>query len=75
MIEAGLLLCDFCDKSDMQVRWLFKQGASHICDECVDLCGKIMAELEAGEIEYDSWLAARPVGSLLKSAGKPKGKK
>jgi ATP-dependent Clp protease ATP-binding subunit ClpX len=39
-----LLHCSFCGKNQTQVRKLIAGPAVFICDECVDLCNKIIAE-------------------------------
>jgi hypothetical protein len=42
--------CSFCGKNPKEVRKLIAGPSVHICDECVKLCGGIMAEdLEAAK--------------------------
>jgi len=36
--------CSFCGKSQKEVRILIAGPTVFICDECVDLCGQIVAE-------------------------------
>lgn len=39
--------CSFCGKTQREVRKLIAGPACFICDECVDLCGEIMADERA----------------------------
>lgn len=39
------LACSFCGKNQTQVRKLIGGPGVYICDECVDLCNEILAEL------------------------------
>ena len=40
--------CSFCGKKNMEVkRMIAGPGKVYICNECVDLCNKIIAEAEA----------------------------
>ena len=55
------LVCSFCNKTQNEVRKLiagrtlsFGEGAGKtvfICDECIDLCAKIIAEENASKTE------------------------
>ena len=42
--ESKLLTCSFCGKNQQEVRKLIAGPSVHICDECVKLCGGIIAE-------------------------------
>jgi len=42
--ESKLLTCSFCGKNQKEVRKLIAGPSVHICDECVKLCGGIIAE-------------------------------
>jgi len=42
--EPLRLYCTFCHKSQYEVRKLIAGPAVFICDECVELCGQILAE-------------------------------
>jgi ATP-dependent Clp protease ATP-binding subunit ClpX len=43
-ITAGTLFCSFCGKSQHDVKKLIAGPAVFVCDECVALCTKIIAE-------------------------------
>jgi hypothetical protein len=48
--EGKHLACSFCGKHQQEVRKMIAGPSVHICDECVKLCGGIMAEeLEAAK--------------------------
>ena len=36
--------CSFCGKNDDQVEKLIAGPGVHVCDECIDLCQKIIEE-------------------------------
>ena len=40
----GMLFCSFCGKSQEEVRKLVAGPSAYICDECVDLCKRIVEE-------------------------------
>jgi ClpX C4-type zinc finger len=42
-VPTKALYCSFCFKSQHEVRTLIAGPAIFICDECVDLCNKIIA--------------------------------
>ena len=42
--------CSFCGKSQNDVRKLIAGPAVYICDECVELCNDIIAEVWATEV-------------------------
>src|SRR4030095_4909754 len=52
---GDLLKCSFCGKSQKQVKKLIAGPGVYICDECIDLCKKIIEEevAEAGEVKLD----------------------
>lgn len=43
MERRALAACSFCMKSETRVRKLIAGPGVYICDECVDLCGQIIA--------------------------------
>lgn len=43
--------CNFCGKSQMEVKHLIAGPRVHICEECVDLCVKIVKDREADAAE------------------------
>ncbi len=43
-LSTDTLYCSFCRKSQHDVKKLIAGPAVHICDECVALCDKIIAE-------------------------------
>ena len=48
--DAKPTVCSFCGKNQSEVRKLVAGPSVHICDECVELCKKILTEeLDAGE--------------------------
>ena len=50
-----LLKCNFCGKSQKQVKKLIAGPGVYICDECIDLCNEIIEEelAETGELQLD----------------------
>ena len=40
----GSLCCNFCGKSQKEVKKLIAGPGVYICDECIDLCNDIIAE-------------------------------
>ena len=47
--EGGdLLKCNFCGKSQKQVKKLIAGPSVYICDECIELCNEIIEEEFAG---------------------------
>ena len=34
--------CDFCGKEITEVKKIFSSEVSHICDECVTMCSKVL---------------------------------
>jgi ATP-dependent Clp protease ATP-binding subunit ClpX len=62
--ESGdLLKCNFCGKSQKQVKKLIAGPGVYICDECIDLCNEIIEE-ELNEA------AESPVGGELPKPGR-----
>jgi hypothetical protein len=43
-VDARILFCSFCRKSQHDVKKLVAGPAVFICDECIGLCAKIVAE-------------------------------
>src|ERR1044071_2368157 len=43
-LDAEVLRCSFCSKSQSEVRKLIAGPAVYICDECVDVCQEIIAD-------------------------------
>ena len=53
-LALEVLRCSFCNKSQRDVKKLIAGPAVQICDECVDICNRIVAEdivLEAENLE------------------------
>ena len=42
--EGKLLHCNFCGKSQHEVRKLIAGPSVYVCDECVELCNDIIRE-------------------------------
>jgi ATP-dependent Clp protease ATP-binding subunit ClpX len=42
--DSDLLKCNFCGKSQKQVKKLIAGPSVYICDECIDLCNEIIEE-------------------------------
>jgi len=68
------LFCSFCGKSNVQVKKLIAGPAVHVCDECVALCTKIIAETpdpdpatRPARIEWPADLPTDNLLSLLKA--------
>ncbi len=71
------LFCSFCGKSNVQVKKLIAGPAVHVCDECVALCTKIIAETpdpdpatRPARIEWPADLPTDNLLSLLKAQEK-----
>jgi ATP-dependent Clp protease ATP-binding subunit ClpX len=59
--QDGYLRCSFCGKSQKEVRKLIAGPGVYICDECVSLCGEIIAdEMEKEEKLPDGKELPRP---------------
>jgi hypothetical protein len=61
-----LLICSFCGKSQKMVEKLIAGPGVHICNECIDLCNKIIEEELAGAEDKsvpDKTLVRAPAGS------------
>ena len=43
VLDAEILRCSFCSKSQRDVRKLVAGPAVYICDECVEVCQEIIA--------------------------------
>ena len=46
--DGKLLHCNFCGKSQHEVRKLIAGPSVYVCDECVELCNDIIREELAG---------------------------
>ena len=53
--SGELLKCNFCGKSQKQVKKLIAGPGVYICDECIDLCNEIIEEelAETGELAIE----------------------
>lgn len=51
--DKGQLKCSFCGKLQTQVRKLVAGPGVYICDECIELCNKIIDEELTDDIEVD----------------------
>ena len=49
--EAPLRTCNFCAKSQMEVKHLIAGPRVYICEECVGVCVKIIEAREADAVE------------------------
>lgn len=61
MADDPTLYCDFCGKSQHEVRKLIAGPKNYICDECIELCMDIIRDEQPkvnGEAEYTSWLVS-----------------
>lgn len=48
---VGALFCDFCGKkSDYVAELIAGPKGIHICNECVDLCVKVIADTRVGKV-------------------------
>ena len=61
MADNKTCYCSFCGKSQHQVFKLIAGVTAFICDECIDLCGGIIAEarIESGAALRHPALRAR----------------
>ena len=41
-MENKINTCDFCGKSIKEVKKIFSSETSHICDECISMCSKVL---------------------------------
>ena len=61
--------CSFCGKPEVEVRKKLIAGPGvFICDECVDLCNELLANIEDDEIEVDEPLSNLSTPIELKAA-------
>lgn len=44
---AAKHFCDFCNKSEDEVKHLISGGRADICDECVGVCVEVLETLDA----------------------------
>ncbi len=68
MGESGdLLKCNFCGKSQKQVKKLIAGPTVYICDECIDLCNEIIEEelAESSDLELDHLPKPREIYDFL----------
>jgi|GEM_PF-2938420 len=49
--ESKGLICNFCGKSDKQVKYIIAGPAVYICNECVILCVSVLFDRLYEEIE------------------------
>lgn len=47
--------CSFCEKSSLEVKKMIAAGKEgiYICNECVELCGEVIAQDNSGEVEIE----------------------
>jgi ATP-dependent Clp protease ATP-binding subunit ClpX len=66
---GDLLKCNFCGKSQKQVKRLIAGPAVYICDECIDLCNEIIEEelAEGSEVGLDELPKPREIVEFLES--------
>jgi ATP-dependent Clp protease ATP-binding subunit ClpX len=65
--KATVLTCSFCGKTQHEVQKLVSGPAVLICDACVGLCNKIIAQAGPGpgEMPKGDWLASLSSDRLL----------
>jgi ClpX C4-type zinc finger len=59
------ICCSFCLKSDTDVAKLVAGPAVFVCNECVDLCGQIIAASSDGERRYLPWQQANSLDTVF----------
>ncbi len=66
---GDLLKCNFCGKSQKQVKRLIAGPAVYICDECIDLCNEIIEEelAEGSEVGLEELPKPREIVEFLQS--------
>ncbi len=66
---GDLLKCNFCGKSQKQVKRLIAGPAVYICDECIDLCNEIIEEelADGNEVGLDELPKPREIVEFLDS--------
>ena len=66
---GDLLKCNFCGKSQKQVKKLIAGPNVYICDECIELCNEIIEEelSEGGEVSLDELPKPREIFEFLNS--------
>ena len=58
--KGGTAECSFCGKAQHRVGKLIAgPGCVYICDECIDLCNEIIAELDAASAHHEATSSAR----------------
>ena len=66
---GDLLKCNFCGKSQKQVKKLIAGPNVYICDECIELCNEIIEEelADGGEVSLDELPKPREIFEFLNS--------
>jgi ATP-dependent Clp protease ATP-binding subunit ClpX len=66
---GDLLKCNFCGKSQKQVKKLIAGPNVYICDECIELCNEIIEEelAEGSEVSLDELPKPREIFEFLNS--------
>jgi ATP-dependent Clp protease ATP-binding subunit ClpX len=66
---GDLLKCNFCGKSQKQVKKLIAGPNVYICDECIELCNEIIEEelAEGGEVSLEELPKPREIFDFLNS--------
>ena len=64
---GDLLKCNFCGKSQKQVKKLIAGPNVYICDECIELCNEIIEEelSETSELKFDDLPKPREIYEFL----------
>ncbi|MCW2833342.1 MAG: ATP-dependent Clp protease ATP-binding subunit ClpX [Nocardioides sp.] len=64
---GDLLKCNFCGKSQKQVKKLIAGPNVYICDECIELCNEIIEEelADGGEVSLDELPKPREIFEFL----------
>src|ERR671915_2497732 len=65
--QGDLLKCNFCGKSQKQVKRLIAGPNVYICDECIELCNEIIEEelAEGSEVSLDELPKPREIFEFL----------
>jgi ClpX C4-type zinc finger len=60
-----IICCSFCLKSDTEVAKMVAGPAVFVCNECVDLCGQVIASSTESERRYLPWQQADFLDTVL----------
>ena len=63
--QPEIICCSFCLKSDTEVTKMVAGPAVFICNECIDLCGQVIAASTDSERRYLPWQQADSLDTVL----------